>query len=387
MARVVWFSNAPFTPTGYGTQTGYISATLPKFGHDLAIVCNYGLEGMPIPAGGYTMYPGGVDRTRESNLKHVAREFGADLVITLFDSWSFRFHKDKEFVWPWVAWEPVHASPHSHVAVRNLMQAHGIVAFSRFGERTLLEAGLEPSYIPHGVDTAFFCPGDGGRFGFGQETFIVGMIANNAFHPSRKALPEAVRAFSLFHKQHPNSRLYLHMRRDEGQAGIHMDSLITELGLHKDAIIFVDQGKYLIGMDPGIVREVYRSVDVLLHPSMAEGFGLPVLEAESCGIPVIATDCSSMTELVERAGGWLVKGQPWRGPHRDWWTMPNVGSIHAALESAFRAKQSEQWSLRRQAARHFAEGYDFERVVAPAWHTFIESGVWSYGTHESLSSD
>lgn len=43
----------------------------------------------------------------------------------------------------------------------------------------------------------------------------------------------------------------------------------------------------------------YRNSDALLFPSRLEGFGLVALEAQACGIPVIATDCSSLPEVVE----------------------------------------------------------------------------------------
>lgn len=50
----------------------------------------------------------------------------------------------------------------------------------------------------------------------------------------------------------------------------------------------------------------YQSADILLAPSMREGFGLGVAEAMASGLPVIATDGSSMPELVvEGQGGFL----------------------------------------------------------------------------------
>lgn len=44
----------------------------------------------------------------------------------------------------------------------------------------------------------------------------------------------------------------------------------------------------------------YQSQDALLFPTRLEGFGLVALEAQSCGCPVIATDCSSLPEVVEQ---------------------------------------------------------------------------------------
>ena len=55
----------------------------------------------------------------------------------------------------------------------------------------------------------------------------------------------------------------------------------------------------------GLVR-AYNDCDALLFPSRLEGFGLAVAEAMACGLPVVASRCSSLPELVvEGQGGFL----------------------------------------------------------------------------------
>ncbi len=54
---------------------------------------------------------------------------------------------------------------------------------------------------------------------------------------------------------------------------------------------------------PGSVREadlpaLYSLADVLVFPSLVEGFGLPPLEAMACGTPVLASNASSIPEVV-----------------------------------------------------------------------------------------
>ena len=47
---------------------------------------------------------------------------------------------------------------------------------------------------------------------------------------------------------------------------------------------------------------VYNLATVYIQPSFYEGFGLPVLEAMSCGVPVIASNAGSLPEIAGDAG-------------------------------------------------------------------------------------
>lgn len=47
---------------------------------------------------------------------------------------------------------------------------------------------------------------------------------------------------------------------------------------------------------------VYSACDVLVQPSLAEGFGIPVIEAMACGLPVVSSDGGALPEIVDGAG-------------------------------------------------------------------------------------
>jgi glycosyltransferase involved in cell wall biosynthesis len=51
---------------------------------------------------------------------------------------------------------------------------------------------------------------------------------------------------------------------------------------------------------------VYQQADILLFPTVREGLSLAAIEAMACGLPLVASDCSSLTELIDESqGGYL----------------------------------------------------------------------------------
>lgn len=81
----------------------------------------------------------------------------------------------------------------------------------------------------------------------------------------------------------------------------------------------------------------YNCADVFIYPSVFEGFGLPVLEAMACGIPVICSDASSLPEVVGEAGITVP-------PH-------DISAWHEAL---IRARDDQVWRITARA-RGFVE--------------------------------
>jgi len=70
---------------------------------------------------------------------------------------------------------------------------------------------------------------------------------------------------------------------------------VEELSLEEDII-------FLGFVSDEDLPALYRLADVFVFPSLYEGFGLPPLEAMACATPVIASDTSSLPEVVDDAG-------------------------------------------------------------------------------------
>ena len=63
-------------------------------------------------------------------------------------------------------------------------------------------------------------------------------------------------------------------------------------------------------VDDAMLVQLYRHTDLVLQPSLMEGFGLTALEAMHCGAPVIAADAGALPEVVGDARALFDPQQP-----------------------------------------------------------------------------
>jgi L-malate glycosyltransferase len=98
------------------------------------------------------------------------------------------------------------------------------------------------------------------------------------------------------------------------------------------------------------VSELLSCTDLFLLPSEMEAFGLVALEAMACGVPVVATRTGGIPEVVEDGvSGYLAP----------------VGDVEAMGDAAVSLLEDPAaWQRFSEAARHGAEHFSAERVVA-----------------------
>lgn len=364
--RLLWHSNAPWGSSGYSVETALFVPRIAAAGHEVvAISSPYNFGGNCLEWEGFPVLPSARDSAGNDIIVSNHEYFEADLTFVLADIFGLTKSARSLSQINIATWTPVDTYPLSEGDVTVLRESRALpVAMSRFGEKVLLDEGLEPLYIPHGVDMKTFCPGDQQPYRdtvpeIGPDTFVIGLCAMNR-DPLRKGIPEQMAAFAEFHRRHPDSYLAMHTTKINSP-GLNLPGLTARLGI-AGAVGYPDNYSYDLGL---ITREQlaswYQGLDILSLCSYGEGFGLPLIEAQACGIPVVTTDGSAMSELC--GGGWLVEGSPfWSSGHGAWWTRPDVNDITEAYEAAFQAKQDGTLGKIRKSALEFAQQYEADRV-------------------------
>jgi glycosyltransferase involved in cell wall biosynthesis len=372
------FSNSPGQPTGYGVAAEALIQRLKRDGADVAAISNYGNEGIKTQFsteyGDVPVYPRGAEvYSNDSAIlshKHwrALNEKQPDLIITLYDVWVFQGKGWDDL--NVASWTPIDHSPvPPGVAAWSAKSNVTPLAMSKFGQKELAARNIDSIYIPHSVDTKVFNRKDSisGRtieeyMGFSNDRFVVGMNAANKASGliHRKAFGENLMAFSIFVKKHPDAILYIHTD-PVSPHGWNLMALGQTLGIPVENMMFVDPVSYRFGISQEDLAGIYSSMDVLLATSYGEGFGIPTIEAQACGVPVIASDFAASAELV--GDGWLVGGQPlYDNAQSAFFTIPAVPRIVEALEQAY-----ERGKGPSEKAVEFAQAFDHDAVWTKYW--------------------
>lgn len=132
-----------------------------------------------------------------------------------------------------------------------------------------------------------------------DNTYIVNNIAVHncvARNQWRKNLPALFKAYAEFAKDKDDVFLYYHGAAID--VGWDIPELMRRFDL-KDKAGFPHEVTPMKGVPNELLNKIYNMGNLFALSTMGEGFGIPTLEAQSCGCPVLVTDYSACTELVQ----------------------------------------------------------------------------------------
>lgn len=155
------------------------------------------------------------------------------------------------------------------------------------------------------------------------------LLALGTLEP-RKNIPALIEAFALIRERHPTLRLSIAGGKGWREGPIFQR--VVELGL-EDAVEFLGY------VDDEDLPRLFVDAECLVMPSLAEGFGIPVLEAMHYGAPVA---CSALGALTEVGGDIAVYFDP-----------ANPRSIAEGIEKRLASDRKEAIEAGFQRAERF----------------------------------
>ncbi|RPI95496.1 MAG: FkbM family methyltransferase [Chloroflexi bacterium] len=383
--RILWHSSSIYNRTGYGVQTNAFVKLLQKDGHTVGVVAMDKDDATAIMYDGVAHLPGGWQPSPITNNGHsygwqgmveYARRGKPDLIITLMDLWAIpmeALYELQSLGVPWMAIGPIDHDPIPGDILSRFEASPYPMAMSLFGKDQLEKHGVKARYFPHGVDTAVFAPRPPEKrlITVDDKTFVVGTVAANIDRFfDRKGFQQSFEAFSIFHKRHPDSAYYIHSELSGQFGGMNLGALADMYGIK---IIGPDVWQYYTGemFGPEQMARIYNAFDVFILLSKGEGFGVPLIEAQACGVPVITTDFAAQGTLC--GAGWKVPiiAKQWT-PNNSFYGIADVKSAVDALEKAYQAWRTGYMPKLEKKARDFALGFDFQTVYQTYLKPVIE---------------
>ena len=356
MASILWGSEQPTRPTGYGVVSREIIKRLIKdYGHEVNVLgWDYNGEDFPHPEG-WVMKHCGISGFGAEPLRHGDNESPTvldfhlestqpDIFISLIDCWfsGHMVQSTNRYGIPYIGYYPIDGTPICGQWSSILAHAHTPLWMSEFGreafrdyvktynstgdghpmlkfpdlDRFNTESDEDFPMIWHGVDIDVFKPLSmsdkeimRNKLGIQWKT-VLSSVGRNT---NRKQIPRLLKAIKKANDILGDENaigLILHCGDPMDSAnmgGWKLPDLIKQFGLVGNVMFSDNSGNPLHGISREDLAHLFGCTDAHVLATGGEGFGIPSAEAMSCGIPIILPDNSTGPELIGAAFPRLIR--------------------------------------------------------------------------------
>lgn len=379
MTKILWLSDAG-SHTGFGTVTHNIGERLvEKYGHDIHVLAiNY--KGDHVDTNLKLYNPTKLiemDAYGQSRIVEMIANIEPDVIVMLNDPHVIRkiLHRnnwDTEKVLlryrPILAYMPVDGI-NVPTLWNDLNETTQPVLMSFWGKTWLKDAPV----VYHGVDTEQFRPPEvkpfmssGGMevtnkreakeaLGYDPDKFLVVRVDRNS---ARKNFGDTWKALLPVMRKHDDIIAHFHCKAT-GDLGVELPQLFSREPDVADRFFVPGQHNTHQGWSVNDLAILYAAGDLFVSTSWAEGFGLTLAESIASEVPVIATDCSSITEVVG-PGGVLIppKGYVVATPGQDQW-LPDIPAFSEAIEELY-LDEPKRKALGKAGRAHVKEKFSWD---------------------------
>lgn len=235
-------------------------------------------------------------------------------------------------------------------AIPTIQLVDSIIVPSEYLVRVFASFGLKATAIFNLIDTS--------RFRFRERSPLRPVFLSNRNLESHYGVDRVLRAFAIIQERIPHASLTV---AGDGSQGRTLKALAQDLNLQNTE--FVGQ------IAPAGIAEIYDAADIFLNGSEIDNQPLSILEAFSCGLPVVTTDAGGIPDIVEngRTGMVVARGDHVEMANRAVRLLENPLLAKQIIEQARRECLKYSWEAVREAwmrAYHGLENQDERRAVS-----------------------
>lgn len=356
--RILFCGESSHIKSGFGNYTNEILSRLSKVpSYDVAELSCYRTPSIK-KTESWKIYPAAVDRSHKlyqqfasnkSNVfgrwifDYILLDFKPDIVIDIRDPWMFSYQESSPLrrFYHWILSPTYDSSPPKNDFLNLFANADTLSFHTNWAKEDYRRFSLCDKYthiINDSVDTSTFKPIDHSKkyhkqiHGIDSNSFIIGSVMRNQ---KRKLIPDLFAILkNLLIRNNGSQQIYLYLHTTYPEVnGWDIPNLLLEYDVYHNVLFtyycklceqyFVSKYKGFSsicqkcnnkntivsvtnGVSPQQMSQIYNLFDIYVQYSICEGFGIPQVEAASCGIPVITVDHGAMKEVGEKIGAKIV---------------------------------------------------------------------------------
>ena len=375
--KILALSDSPTTCTGFATICSNIMTGMVEKNWEVNYMGHNYLGQDLVPP--ITFEDG---RTLNFKLQGAGREqYCKDMIVPRINKFNpdvFFIQLDTFMVFPWfmdlplnrtrsVFYFPSDGAGGMPLGCENILKKVNMpVAMAKFGQKQVKDLyNIDSEYIPHAIDEKNYYPLPleereklKAKYGL-TGRFVVGTVARNQ---GRKMMDLTFKAFAIFCKDKPDAVLFLHTDPQDAAAVFNMQELARRYNI-ANRVMFSGM-TFFNGFSYKQMNEVYNVMDIFTLSTSGEGFGVPTIEAQACGIPVVIPNNTTGPELVlddgksglladsaaSITGSWSVE--------RD---IPDINSLADCYSTLYHDKKKRE-AFGKVGRRKILESYTWENV-------------------------
>lgn len=354
MSRVLWIGDGGVS-TGFGNVCGNVGNRLvTMYGHEVHVLAaNYSGDDHGTAMHLYRASSlDAMDTYGQKRVVELLSTIDPDVVVVLNDPHVITrllWHNDWDRERYLLRYRPVIS--YFTADGENLPEAHKLfsrytkpVAMSEFGRSQVPGSGL----IHHGIDHDTFRRASPGRpivvssgqvvtdrrtakaaYGYDPDRFLILRVDRNGW---RKDFGSTWKALVPIVAAHDDIDVHFHCAGNDISGG----PVMPELWSRDMATVDRFHLSQNMRMPAHDLAALYNAADLFVTTSMGEGFGLTIAEAVACGVPVVAQDCSAITEVVGPGGVLVEPGPAITSPSGQDLRLANVPRFTNVIEALYR---------------------------------------------------